>query len=437
VPKSSNPYIQSETYPVLYLFDGNQLFTQTIGILEHLSSEYGGEKCPKMIVVAIVHNNRMKDLLPVVNSASEESSDNFTEFLSKELIPYIDKKYPTQPYCVLMGHSLGGLRAANTLMMQPSVFNAYLALDPSLGHDMNLWSDKMHAQLKTQVFSNQTLFMAMAQTMPADMSLADIRADTGGMSRHIRAIMRFADGIGAHDKKGLHFNWKFYPEETHGSVTFLGTYEGLKSIFSFFENKEKNLIFDSKISTASALELFNKHYEQCSKRMGFRVLPSETSVDLLANYLMSKGMEEKAIAFAELNVKNYPKSEYAAYFLNYLRWADKAAIGDLLANKTAEQIYELCQKEAKKKNPEYNISEPAINEFAYSLLSAKKTKDALLFFKLNVELYPDSWNVYDGYGEVLLLTGKEKEGIAAYKKSLALNADNANAKAVLEKYSGK
>ena len=171
--------------------------------------------------------------------------------------------------------------------------------------------------------------------------------------------------------------------------------------------------------------------------MGFRVLPSETSVDLLANYLMSKGMEEKAIAFAELNVKNYPKSEYAAYFLNYLRWADKAAIGDLLANKTAEQIYELCQKEAKKKNPEYNISEPAINEFAYSLLSAKKTKDALLFFKLNVELYPDSWNVYDGYGEVLLLTGKEKEGIAAYKKSLALNADNENAKAVLEKYSGK
>jgi len=79
-----------------------------------------------MIIVAILHENRTKDLLPL--AASDESSDGFTEFLGKERIPYIDKKYPTQPYRVLMGHSLGGLRMANTPMMQPQLFNAYLAL---------------------------------------------------------------------------------------------------------------------------------------------------------------------------------------------------------------------------------------------------------------------------------------------------------------------
>jgi len=107
------------------------------------------------------------------------------------------------------------------------------------------------------------------------------------------------------------------------------------------------------------------------------------------------------------------------------------------SQKTAKEVFKLCLRESKKTSPTYNISETAINELSYQLLEEKKLQDALVFFKLNIELYPKSSNVYDGYGECLLALGKEKEGLAAYKKSLDLNPNNSNAFNVLKKHNQK
>ena len=56
-------------------------------------------------------------------------------------------------------------------------------------------------------------------------------------------------------------------------------------------------------------------------------------------------------------------------------------------------------------------------------------------FRLNTELYPDSWNPYDSYGESLLEVGDTINGIKAYAKSLELNPDNYNAIEVLKEFS--
>jgi len=58
----------------------------------------------------------------------------------------------------------------------------------------------------------------------------------------------------------------------------------------------------------------------------------------------------------------------------------------------------------------------------------------MLIFQLNVKHYPNSYNVYDSYGECLLNQGKLKEGIQAYQKSLEINPGNINALNILSKY---
>ena len=63
-----------------------------------------------------------------------------------------------------------------------------------------------------------------------------------------------------------------------------------------------------------------------------------------------------------------------------------------------------------------------------------KNNDALKLFKLNIELYPNEFNVYDSYGEILLKMGDTENGIKAYKKSLELNSDNTNAKIILSEF---
>lgn len=78
--------------------------------------------------------------------------------------------------------------------------------------------------------------------------------------------------------------------------------------------------------------------------------------------------------------------------------------------------------------------ESEVNNFGYGLLQQNKTSEALQIFKLNTELYPDAFNTFDSYGECLMKIGRREEGLTAYRKSLALNPQNDNARTLLETY---
>ena len=79
------------------------------------------------------------------------------------------------------------------------------------------------------------------------------------------------------------------------------------------------------------------------------------------------------------------------------------------------------------------ISERSLNVFGYKLLNAKKVVEAIAIFKLNADLYPDSYNVYDSLGEAYMIGGETESAIQFYRKSLELNPENENARDKLEK----
>ncbi|RRB00907.1 serine hydrolase domain-containing protein [Larkinella rosea] len=89
--------------------------------------------------------------------------------------------------------------------------------------------------------------------------------------------------------------------------------------------------------------------------------------------------------------------------------------------------------EEKKKNPRFQPTETDLNDWAYRMMSRGQLKEALGIFKLNVDLFPESWNVYDSYGEALYKNGQKEDAIVMYKKSIALNADNQGGKQMLER----
>ena len=77
------------------------------------------------------------------------------------------------------------------------------------------------------------------------------------------------------------------------------------------------------------------------------------------------------------------------------------------------------------------ISENEINNLGYDLLSADKLSEAIEVFKLNVNEFPESANVYDSMGEAYLKSGNTDSAIINYEKSLKLNPDNINAKKII------
>jgi len=75
--------------------------------------------------------------------------------------------------------------------------------------------------------------------------------------------------------------------------------------------------------------------------------------------------------------------------------------------------------EFKKKYPD-DIDESTINWIGYTLLNANQNEDAIKFFKLNVETFPDSANVYDSLAEAYMQSGQTELAIEFYKKTLEI-----------------
>lgn len=90
-----------------------------------------------------------------------------------------------------------------------------------------------------------------------------------------------------------------------------------------------------------------------------------------------------------------------------------------------------------KNDPTYGIKEEDMNSAGYQLLQNGKTKEAIEVFKINVETFPKSGNVYDSLGEAYLKDGNTKLAIENYKKSIALDPKNESGKKVLEEISKK
>lgn len=84
-----------------------------------------------------------------------------------------------------------------------------------------------------------------------------------------------------------------------------------------------------------------------------------------------------------------------------------------------------------KSDPTYGIKENEINNIGYQFLQTGKKKEAIEFFKINVETFPKSGNAYDSLGEAYLADGNKTLAIANYKKSVELDPTNDNGKKVL------
>ena len=82
---------------------------------------------------------------------------------------------------------------------------------------------------------------------------------------------------------------------------------------------------------------------------------------------------------------------------------------------------------------EVDLSEGQLNSLGYRYLQQGDTETAIRLFELNVETYPDAWNVYDSLGEAQLAAGDSAQATASYQRALELNPGAPSARAALEK----
>jgi tetratricopeptide (TPR) repeat protein len=135
----------------------------------------------------------------------------------------------------------------------------------------------------------------------------------------------------------------------------------------------------------------------------------------------SPGFEERlnAMSITELWVV-VTKQESGAAKLYALvdQGAGDEAVRQVLAERDARQ-------------PRYFFVEAEINAQGYRFLQADRIAEAITLFKVNVELFPQAWNVYDSLGETLLKSGDTAGATAMYEKSVTINPESNSGKDAL------
>jgi pimeloyl-ACP methyl ester carboxylesterase len=144
--------------------------------------------------------------------------------------------------------------------------------------------------------------------------------------------------------------------------------------------------------------------------------------------IITKDMEVAATILRLTELGIVIKNIYSAEEKNTIKVADDYLTPNecLASGKIDEALNKY--KEVKKFDPENAaISEDRLNDLGYDMLNRSKINEAIVVFKLNVDFYPQSWNVYDSYAEALIKAGNKELSIENYEKSLELNPKNTNA----------
>lgn len=310
---ANNKMFTKQVYPVVYLLDGSAHFHSVTGLIQQLSFVSGNTVLPEMIVVGIQNTDRTRDLTPTRSTTSafgqtpgmlktSGGADNFLAFVEKELMPYIDTTYPVAPYKMLVGHSFGGLLVMHTLLNKPELFNSYVAIDPSVWWDDQVLVKKAMTALKQNTFPAKPFYLAIANVLHTNNDIKKIEKDTAETSIGMRSAFEFAKTIDKYKKANQPWHWKYYSDDSHGSVPLIAQYDAFRT---FFKDHRLELPVDPENMEAG---IFKKHYQKVSALMGYKVLPPEMKINRMGYTLMEMGRQDQAYQFFKLNMENYPAS---------------------------------------------------------------------------------------------------------------------------------
>jgi uncharacterized protein len=297
-----DPLYAKQSFPVVYLLDGDAHFYSVMGIIQQLSEVNMNMVLPKMILIGITNTNRTRDLTPTKENPEDINSGGgeiFTAFIEKELIPYVDSKYPTLPYRILIGHSYGGLLCVNTLINHTKLFTGYIAIDPSMQWDNMKLLNRAKEELEENKFQGTSFYLSIANQGFSD---TDSIKDNA-------AAFNLAGYLDANKQNGLRYQWHYYMEDNHGSVPLISEYDGLRFLLDFYNPRLPYTKFRDPAYKVDSFLI--EHYSDVSRNMGFEVAPPESLLNWLGYLFIMEKQYDKSYKLFKMNIENYTESANA------------------------------------------------------------------------------------------------------------------------------
>jgi predicted alpha/beta superfamily hydrolase len=193
--------------PVLYMPDGGlaEDFLHVAGLVQ---VSVGNGTMRPWLLVGIENTERRRDMTGPTDNPEDRKiaprvggSQRFRDFIRRELMPEIRRRYRTTAETGIVGESLAGLFVVETFLREPGLFDVCVAIDPSLWWNSRQLVAECGPLLAARARPGRSLFIA---TSSEPGIVADARA--------------FDANLAAASVAGLRYLYLPLPEETHATI---------------------------------------------------------------------------------------------------------------------------------------------------------------------------------------------------------------------------
>ena len=200
---SENP---NSKVPVIYMPDGGitEDFLHIAGLVEVLVNN---GTMTQHLLVGIENTQRRRDMTGPTENQTDKNiapivggSAEFRRFIREELKPAISRRYRVTDDSSIVGESLAGLFVIETFLVDPELFNDFIAIDPSL-----YWNDEWLVKNTGALLASR----AHRKTKLYITSSSDGNPDT---------VRDFVNVLAKAAPAGVIWHYESMPEEKHSTI---------------------------------------------------------------------------------------------------------------------------------------------------------------------------------------------------------------------------
>jgi predicted alpha/beta superfamily hydrolase len=250
-------------YPVLYTTASNRrlpIITQQVDWMSHVSF---GPIVP-MIIVRLPYIEHPNEIQDKNTQASGLNTPLTIDILTQEILPLINKSYRIQPFSILEGYSTNANLPLNILAQAPTLFNAYISINPAWVLDKNQLLEKLKTRLLAGELTHRSLYI----------SLGDFSQNNEAFFKFKQAVANSNSGLDVTLDDQRHINYYTAP------MSLLP--KALEAIFSDTHPK------DFKLFASGGIKAVDKYYSQLALKYGYSLSPINTLHDLSDYYAEHK-----------------------------------------------------------------------------------------------------------------------------------------------------
>jgi predicted alpha/beta superfamily hydrolase len=204
--------------PVLYMPDGGMAedFLHVAGLVQ---VSVGNGTMRPFLLVGIENTQRRRDMTGPTENENDKKiaprvggSEPFRRFIRDELMPQVRARYRTTDETAIVGESLAGLFVVETFLLEPNLFDTYIAFDPSLWWNDQKLVGEAGELLRARPKAGKTLYLASSDD------------DREGTQRFVDVLVK-----GAYP--GLSWHYEKMPDEKHSTIYHPAALKAFRAVF--------------------------------------------------------------------------------------------------------------------------------------------------------------------------------------------------------------